>query len=422
MRASDDKSSLKKRILFVSYTFQPEPGPIQGLPLAKWLVQQGYSVKVLTGFPQYPLGKIYDGYKIRPFFREFMDGVEVMRVPIYPSHDRAALKRILTYVSFMVCGLVFGAPRVGKTDLVYYFDSVPTTGFLVRTIARFRGAKSVQHVGDLWPDTVTESGMLPKPVRRPVEGFLGWLIKRFYRGHAQISVSTPGFGKAILARGTPPEKVRLIYNWADESLFRPLPKDPELARELGFEGKTTVLYGGAMGPMQQLEVAIEAAAMLRDVPDFQLVLVGTGPHEDLVKRRAQELGATNVRFLGHVPISKMPAINAAADILLVHLRDVPLLHMTIPSKTQVMLACGKPGVVGLRGDGGALIEESGGGLVVEPSNPQAMADAFRTLLAMSPEEREAMGRRGYEFYRSKIAFEVGAKTTEAMFREALGES
>lgn len=409
------------RVLFLSYTFQPEPGVTRGLPLARYMQNRGFEVTVLTGFPQYPMGRTYPGYKQEKALWEEMDGVKVLRVPIFPSHDRSAAKRVLTYVSFMQSAFWFGLPRVGEVDLVYYFDNLPTTGWVSRQFAFWRDAITIQHIADMWPDTVLESGMLQGAPKRFVEGPLTRSILRMYREHKFVSVLSPGFKRTLIERGVPEDKVWLIYNWAEEDLYKPAPRDPELRRELGFDGKVTVLYAGNIGPMQSLHTAVEAAAMVKDsAPDFQLVLMGTGPEEAHVKRRAEELGASNVRFMPYRPASQMNSIYPCADGQLIHLMASELMSTTIPNKTQVTLATGRPALIGATGDPADLIRRGEAGLVFPPQNAGAMADAFRTFAAMPEEQREAMGRSGRAFYEREMSFEVGAKITERMFRAALG--
>src|ERR1700737_3944622 len=115
---SEEPRGRRLNIVFITITFDPEPGAQHGLPLARWLVRRGHTVKVITSFPQYPIGRIYEGYKTRWRQWEMMHGVAVLRVPIYPSHDSSAIRRIATYMSFMACACLIGVPSVGPADVV----------------------------------------------------------------------------------------------------------------------------------------------------------------------------------------------------------------------------------------------------------------------------------------------------------------
>lgn len=408
------------RILFLSISWDPEPGALRGQPLAKWMSEHGYEVEALTAFPSYPLGKTYPGYKMRPWQWGEIDGIRILRVPLYPSHDSSAVRRIATYVSFMLSAMVFGILQVRRPDIVYYFDNLPTTGVVAWLLSLIYGARTVQHIADMWPDTPIESGMLRQPLaKKGVQSIVGGWCKFLYRRHAKISVLSPGFKRMLLERGVPEEKVVLSYNWADESKFHPAAKDPSLIQELAMEGKFSVVYAGNLGPLQSLDTVIRAAHMLRDRPFLQILIFGTGPSEEAVRQLARELNVTNVRFMGSRPVTQMNAINAVADCLLVILRDMPFMHSTIPSKTQVVLACGKPVLMGVKGDASDLIREARAGIVFEPENPEALAAAIRQLADLPPHELQAMGDRGREYYERTLSFAIGARISQAMFEEVL---
>ena len=147
------------RIVLLSQWFDPEPGATKGLPLAKWLEERGHTVKVLTGFPNYPGGKVYDGYAIRPWQRQTMDGINVLRVPLYPSHDRSAAGRIANFTSFAVSAATIGTAMIGPADVGYVYHPPPTIGLAAVAMKMLRRIPFAYHIADMWPDTVFESGM-----------------------------------------------------------------------------------------------------------------------------------------------------------------------------------------------------------------------------------------------------------------------
>jgi glycosyltransferase involved in cell wall biosynthesis len=412
-------ASRRTRLLFVTITFHPEPGALRGLPLAKRLVESGdFDVTVLTAFPWYPLGRTYPGYRQRPWQWETIDGVRVLRVPIYPSHDSSAARRIATYVSFMLSALVFGLPQVGRADAVYHADNLPTTGLLALLYARLRGVPVVQHVGDLWPESVTESGMLPRgPLARAAGALLRRVCDFVYRHDDRVTVLSPGFKRALVSRGVPESRVDVLHNWAEEERFFPVPYDARLATELGLAGRFNVVYAGNIGPLQSLETVVRAAALVRDLPDLQLVIAGGGPRESEVRALADALGATNVRFLGRRPIEAMNGIHALADVLLVHLADRPFLHSTIPSKLQVALVSGKPVLLGVRGDAADLLDASGGGVTFAPGDPDDLARRLRELHAMPRQALAAMGARGRAYYHEHLSLDIGQQRMARLFAD-----
>lgn len=405
------------RVIIVAMTYDPEPGMLRGLPFARWLKQKGYEVKVLTAFPNYPLGRLYDGYRMRPWQREEIEGIPVLRVPIYPSHDTRAIKRIATYTTFALSAATIGASLIGGADVVYLYDPPPTTGLAALVIRLLHRIPVVHHIGDLWPESVTESGMIPPGrLNRTVGSLLGAWCRFLYRRAALITVLSPGFKRALVERGVPPEKVRVVYNWTDEATFHPVPRDEALAEELGFSGRFNFVYAGNLGPFQGIETIIRAAALVRDDARIQVVIIGTGPVEGELKALAEELGARNVRFIPFRPYGDMPRINALADALLVHLRDFPFMAVTIPSKTQVALASGRPMLVGLRGDAADLVRQAGAGVVVSPDDPRAMAEGMRRLARATPDELAAMGRGGRQYYLDHLSLEVAGNQMDEIFR------
>jgi colanic acid biosynthesis glycosyl transferase WcaI len=413
-------SPRQPHVLLLTYTFQPEPGVVRGLPLAKALQARGYRVSVLTGFPQYPLGRVYDGYTMRWRRWETLEGVPVLRVPMFPSHDQSASRRILTYLSFMVTAVAVGLPLMGRVDLVYHADNLPSTGTVAWIASRFSGGVTVQHIADLWPDSVLHSGMLRGRVKAIVGGVLDRWCNFVYRRNAAITVLSPGFRKTLISRGVPAEKVHVIYNWAaDEEQFFPVERDVAMRDELGFTGKFVFLYAGNLGPLQSLETIIEAAAQVRDLSHVEIAFMGTGPAEAGLRAKVAELGAMNVRFLERRPVEQMNAINAQGDVLLVSLRDLEMMRGTVPSKTQVAMASARPILMAVAGDAADLVERSGAGIAVPPGQAAPLAAAMRRLAMMSPEELREMGARGRRFYDEHLSLSVGAEQTDSVFREVL---
>lgn len=401
----------RKRLLFLTITFHPEPGAMRGLPLAKRLVQSGaYDVTVLTAVPWYPLGRTYPGYRQRPWQWEEIEGVRVLRLPIYPSHDSSAIRRALTYLSFMVAALVVGLPLVGRADVVFHLDNLPTTGLVALFYGWIRGVPVIQHVGDMWPESVIESGILPRGV---VGRWAGAVLRKVcdfvYRRNVLITVLSPGFKRILVDRRVQPDRVEVVYNWAEEDYFSPASRDEALAVRLGFAGKFNVVYAGNIGPLQALETVVRAAHLLRDEPRVQIVVVGEGPRLSQVTALAREFQLSNMRFLGRMPIEQMNALNAISDVLLVHLADREFLHSTIPSKVQVALASARPILLGVRGDGADLVAKAGAGLAFTPEDPADLARCVRRIAGFSPTELERMGSSGRAYYEQRLSLDIGVR-------------
>jgi glycosyltransferase involved in cell wall biosynthesis len=402
--------------LFITQFFDPEPGAVRGLPLARWLTAHGHSVEVLTGFPNYPGGRVYPGYRMRLRQRETIEGISVLRVPLYPSHDMSTIGRVANYVSYAASASTIGLASVAKADVAYVYNP-PTVAIPALVLKAVRDVSYIYHIGDMWPESVTESGMVGKgATRRVVETAIHALCNLVYRRAATITVLSPGFKRILIERGVPAEKIHVIYNWTDENVFRPVPRDEALAEELGFANRFNVLYAGNFGVFQGLDTVIRAAALLRDIPDLQIVLAGTGPQEAQLRDLVARQRANNVRFLNRRPFQQMPAINALADALLVHLQDLPFFSATIPSKTQVALASARPVVMAVRGDAADIVERARAGLTCIPADHVALAEAIERMHGLPPTERDAMGARGREFYLQNMSLDYGAGQMDRLCR------
>lgn len=401
------------RILLLSQYFDPEPH-LKGLPFAQELVRQGHEVEVLTGFPNYPGGKLYPGYHLRLIQREMVDGVRITRVPLFPSHDQGGLCRVANYLSFAVSASVLGPWLIRKPDVIYAYHGHAPIGLPAWIIGFIRRAPYVLDIQDLWPDSVTSSGMLPSKLQGLVPLLAAW-CRFMYRRAEGIAVLSPGFKKVLASRGVPEEKVAVIPNWCDEVQTRPGPMRREEEALMG--GRFNVVMAGNMGKVQGLEVLLDAAYILQSRGrEVQFLLVGGGVERPHLEQRAASLGLTNVQFLPRRPVEEIGALLHRADALLVHLKDDPLFTITIPSRIQAYLGAGRPILCGVPGDGADLVIEAGAGLCFKPGCPEALAAAVMDLLLLSPEARKAMGERGRCFYQERLSIQVGTQGFVDLFK------
>lgn len=404
------------RLGVVSQWYDPEPAAVAG-SICRTLVALGYETHVLTGFPNYPTGKVHSGYRIKPYQYELLRGVHVHRVALVPSHDRSAVRRAGNYLSYAMSAAA--RLRILRSVDVWLVNSTPATVALPAMVARaVFGRPYVLLIQDLWPDSVVESDFLARGrVLSAIERGIHAFCDASYRGAASIAVTSPGMAEILARRGVPTDRLTFVPNWVDETLFRPVAPDEALARELGLSG-FTVMYAGNLGDLQCLETAIDAARLLADVADLRLVFIGTGVAEPRLRAAAE--GAANVTFLGQQPVSLVPRLLALGDVQLVSLADLPLFHATLPSKLQSTLACGRPVLGSVPGDAARIIEQSGAGLAVPPGDARALADAIRRLHALGPEMREAMGAAGRHYYLNHMSAEVGGTALARLLKHAAG--
>lgn len=407
------------RILLLTQWFDPEPA-FKGLRFAKELTRRGHTVEVLTGFPNYPGGKVYSGYRIRLFARETMDGIPVTRVALYPSHDRSALKRIVNYASFALSAGFLGPLLVKKADVTYVYHPPPTVGFIAMMLRLARRIPYIYDIQDLWPDSLAATGMIRN--ERALAMVAKW-CSTVYRKAASIVVLSPGFKDRLVSRGVPEEKIHVLYNWAPDERNETSDEPRTAASEPLRPGKFTILFAGNMGAAQALDCILAAAeVMQKTVPQAHFALLGSGICLEELKKSAREKGLQNVSFLPRVTANEAAMISRRADALLVHLKNDPLFRITIPSKTQSYLAAGKPILIGVEGDAARLVESANAGFSFEPENPKSLIDAVQRLLMLSPEEREAMGENGRAFYKANLSLASAVGKLEPILNEVSKQS
>lgn len=401
------------KILMITQWFDPEP-TFKGRLFAEELKRQGHDVRVLTGFPNYPGGKVYDGYRIKLFQREVVGGIPILRVPLYPSHDGSGLRRALNYLSFAVTASV-GVILTKRPDVAYVYHPPATVGLPAMVLKLIKGVPYVYDVQDLWPDTLAATGMLR---RRSVLAVVGKVMKGVYRGASSIVVLSQGFREALVSRSVPEERIQVIPNWADEKQINVSQPTVSRVRELGFDGKFTITFAGNMGKGQSLETVLAAAEIMREHTEIRFLLVGGGIESESLKREAFEKKLDNVVFLPRRPISEIGEILTLSDALLVHLSDDPLFAITVPSKTQAYLMTGRPILMGVRGDAAQIVKEASAGITFEPQNSVDLVRAIRALTDLSEAERRAMGEAGRTFYREHMSLAVGARSFSRVLRTA----
>lgn len=401
----------KPRVLLLTQWFEPEP-TLKGLVFAREWVRQGFEVEVLTGFPNYPGGKVYPGYRIQWLQREVIDGVQITRVPLYPNHDQSAIKRVLNYASFAASATMYGVFMAKRADVMYAYHPPLTVGMAAALIKLFRRIPVVYDIQDMWPDTLRATGMLNNPKALDL---VARVCRWVYRRMDHIVVLSPGFKRLLLERGVPESKLSVIYNWADEaSLGAPVGQVPA-----AFPGgdQFRILFAGNMGKAQALDTVLDAANLLQACGSRVCwVMLGGGVEVERLKAEAAQRQLANVVFLPAVPMAEVGAYLNAADALLVHLRKDPLFEITIPSKTQAYMTVGKPLLMAVDGDAADLVRQSGGGVVAESENPEALARAAEQLAAMPAEALAAMGDKAQRFYREHLALAEGVRQFGDVFK------
>lgn len=399
------------RVLFLTQWFDPEP-TFKGLVFARELVRNGFEVEVVTGFPNYPSGSIYPGYRIRLIQKDLIDGVSVTRLPLYPSHDQGVVGRIFNYLSFAFSTLVYGLLFLKKADVIYAYHPPLTVGVAASLIRFFRKIPVVYDIQDMWPDTLRATRMISSEMALR---FVGRICDWVYKHVDHIVVLSPGFRRLLIKRGVASAKINVIYNWcAEESILDRGSGIPAGFPAVGFR----VLFAGNMGKAQALSAVFQAAEiLLQEAPSARFVFLGGGVEVERLKDIAYTKGLFNVSFLNAVSMNDVGQYLASADALLVHLKRDPLFRITIPSKTQAYMAAGKPIVMGVDGDAADLVREAKCGCVAESENPRSIADAVKALMHLSVEQREVLANRSKAFYAERLSLRMGVAAFGEVFKK-----
>jgi colanic acid biosynthesis glycosyl transferase WcaI len=375
------------RILLISQWYSPEPRKLIS-ELALSLQGMGHSVTVVTGFPNWPSGKLYPGYKIKLWQKEVIDGIPVVRVPLYPDHSRRPLLRFLNFFSFAASAALLGPLLVERPDVIHAIQPIPA-GLSAVMLGWFWGVPVTMEVQDLWPETLQATGFVSnRNILGVVRRINTWVLKK----SARVRVISNGFRDALIRGGISRDRIDVISNWADSQPHEPV-NQSSTTRCLA---RLTVLYAGSIGPAQDLDTVVEAARLLQDSPDIEFVIAGEGIDRERLQGKTRELGLTNISFLGWLPEAKIQPLLASADVLLLHLRDDPLFRITIPHKVYVYLATGRPVLAAVSGESAEVVRDANAGLTCPPGDPIQLAETVRCFAAMGALEREGYGQRGRE--------------------------
>lgn len=402
------------RILLLTSLFDPEHA-IKGLSFARGLQQLGHQVEVITTFPNYPGGRIYSGYRMRVRQVEHLEGVRVVRLPTYISHDRSAWRRMLSYASFGFVAGVYATVAARKMDVIYAYHPPIAVGFAALICGCLRRTPFIYDVQDLWPEALVATGTVR-------EGQLTRLVDKLasfiYRRAARVVVLSKGYREALIGKGVGAWKVMQICNWSDENRH---PTAEPVERRGAVRGRFEIVYAGNFGKAQALTNVLDAAAALqsRGRDDILFRFVGSGIEEEQLKARADELRLSNVEFVARTAPERVGMILSAADALLVHLADEPVFRITIPSKIQSYLAAGKPVLVAVAGEAADLVTTAKAGEIARPGDAVSIAAAAERLADMSKENLATMAEAGAAFYRNNLSQAAGIAATDRVLRQAV---
>ena len=383
---------MKPRILVLSQHYWPEPNFIVS-DVAQALVRHA-EVTVVTAHPNYPDGRFYPGTRYWLPTKTVENGVTVWRVPFLPDHSTSKLRRMVSYLSFaLAAGAVapFAAPR---PSIVWVYQGPFTTVLAALWFKYIRRACVILTCADLWPESFVAAGVA-RP--GPLVTLAMWYRRTVNRVADRIICATRGTLERFADEGVPRSRLRFVPVWVDGEEYA---TDPVADHS---STNAAVVYAGNLGPAQQLDTVIKAAALLEDNGDRVCFdFYGAGAEEANLRALAQELGLRTVRFHGRVSPEEARRVSGRAFAQIVSLRRDPLFSMTVPSKVSACFAAGAPILYALQGEAAEILEQSGGGIPFDPEVPASLAAAVRDLRQRDPRERMAMRERLHEDYRRQF--------------------
>jgi colanic acid biosynthesis glycosyl transferase WcaI len=403
------------RILVVSQYFWPENFRINDL-VKEW-VQRGHEVKVLTGIPNYPAGKVFDAYREQPSAFAALEGAEVVRVPILPR-GTGGLSLMMNYLSFVFSASFFGPWRLrGKlADVIFVFEPSPVTvGLPAIWLGKIKKAPVVFWVLDLWPETLAAMGVVRSP---RALGLVGHLVRYIYNRCILVLGQSRGFLGSIARYSDDKSKIRYFPSWAEDVFIddsvKPAPEVPKCADCF------TVLFAGNIGEAQDMPAVLDAAELLKENAHIRWVIVGDGRKWDWLQSEVARRGLDKKVLLpGRFSVERMPSFYVHADALLVSLRRDPVFSMTIPGKVQSYLMAGIPLLGMLDGEGAAVIREAQAGVTCEAGNGTGLASSLLALASLPAAERKQMGLNGRKYAHQEFGRTQLMDRLEALLAEAV---
>lgn len=411
------KNKEKIHILVVSQYFYPEQLRANDICI-EW-VKRGYKVTVLTGIPNYPQGKFYEGYGLNKKRSEVWNGIEIIRIPLIPrGHNSLGL--CLNYLSFVVSGFFWKCFTKIKADVVFNYETSPATQALIGIwFAKKRKIPCYLYVMDLWPDSVEIiTGIHNKLLLAPLNSVVNYI----YRKSAKIFTSSKSFISKMTERGVPPQKLEFWPQYA-EDFYRPCSKSGalEIKKEIPDDEIFNIVFAGNIGYAQGLGILAETAAILKKENFIiRFNIIGEGRYKN---KMLEEIEKNNVveyfNFFGKQPAEKIPLYMAYADAALICLSKSEVFAMTIPAKTQSCMACGLPILVSADGEVGKIVDEAECGFSSAAADAEGLAENIKKICALSENEIADMKKNSRLYYDKNFSKDMLMNKMDAYLTEEL---
>ena len=389
------------RILIVTQYFWPENFKINDIALA--LKERGHEVLILTGKPNYPNGKFSKGYTFFNKRIEFWNGIKIYRSPIITRGEGKGIQLFVNYISFSIFASIKLLFIKNKFDKIFVYEPSPITVGIPGIVAKYKfNAPLYFWVQDLWPESISAVGGIKN---KSVIAVLDWLTRFIYKHSKKVLVQSKAFIPYILNQNTEKDKL-VYYPNSTENYYKELSTDQELLKTLPKGIK--LMFAGNIGEAQSFDTLLKAASILKkELIDVKWIILGDGRMKGYVNQKIKELNlGDNFYLLGAFPSTEMPKYFSCADALVVSLKKDPIFALTIPSKIQSYLACGKPIITSLDGEGSKIIEEANAGFTSPSEDCEGLVANIKKFLTLSNEEQKTLGQNGRAYFNVEFEREI----------------
>jgi len=385
------------KILIITQYFYPENFRINDL--VEELSNRNHEIKVLTGMPNYPNGRYFKGYNLFSIGRSKVGKIKIVRAPLIPRYSGKGWQLLLNYFSFAFFSTMFLSFFFNeKFDLIFVYEPSPiTVGIPAVLFKKIKKIPIIFWVQDLWPESIEAAGLIKSDIiLRPISVIVKWI----YRNCNIILIQSKGFIKPVINSGADKSKIEYVPNWA-ENFYKPNLKDKNIYLSLPKKG-FNIMFAGNIGVAQSIDTIIFSAQELKNY-NINWIIIGNGRKKNYFISEINKLKLEDkFYFIDQKPPQQMPYYFNYADVLLVTLLSKPIFAYTIPGKIQSYLACGKPIIGSLDGEGANIILESNSGLAVNAEDYKLLSAAVIKLKVMPKKDLNQMGINALKYYQNNF--------------------
>lgn len=400
---------MTNNLFYIAQYFTPEPY-LKDIQFIRDLKNKGWAPVVITGFPNYPHGKIYDGYKNKLYSEELLDGIRVIRVFTFADHSLSSFKRTLNYLIFGLFASM-AILKYGKKESFYYIlQSSPFVIFCAWTVNLFKSkSKTLLDIQDVFPENIRVSGYIKS---KAVLNFLDRVLNDFYYRSFDLFITvSESFKKIVAAKNISADRILTLYNWSM------VEKDP-FHEDSGFkfpEPGTHIVYAGNIGVHQGLSTLSAAMnSIVQNHPHLYFHFFGDGTDFEILQQ--QVANNKNIILHGRVSPVEIGQYLEAADILFLHLIKHPIYESIIPSKLQAYIEVGKPILAGIEGEARSIVTENNLGEVFESQNNDDFQKAVQKICNLRPQAVSEIKQRSLNLYKEKFSRSAGVDRVDRFIK------